>query len=109
VREHFAGGKPGVVLGGGDVIEGEVQRLDNDKLAVSSVIMGLQELEWPQARLVMLRPVTPAGDWRVTRRDGSVYCGKAISATEGAVKVTTGSLGEVSVNADDLAAISHGK
>ena len=107
IREGTTGGKPGVALLTGDMVEGDIKGLDAKKLTIVSLVFGVQKIDWPQVRTVSLRPVAPVGSYLVGTRDGSIYRCKSLTLGDGILVAQSPAAGELKLKLTDLTMICN--
>jgi len=74
--------RPGVLLSGGDFLEGEITAVKNNSLYISSVVLGQRKIDLGDKVIAVVwnDPKPAPGGFQVRLRDGSVLRARALSA-----------------------------
>ncbi len=74
--------RPGVLLSGGDFLEGEITAVKNNSLYISSVVLGQRKIDLGDKVIAVVwnDPKPAPGDFQVRLRDGSVLRARALGA-----------------------------
>lgn len=101
-------GRRGALLAGGDFVDGELRRLENGRLQLSSILFGTRSFQAPRDVLaVFIEDVTAeTGRFELRLRDGSVLRGDRVELVPAAVRVHDSLLGLQQVPADDLESLA---
>jgi hypothetical protein len=97
--EKLSPGRTGVLMSGGDFLEGDVRTLKDGQASISSVLFGLRRVPLnDDLTAIILHDVSPEKTpYTLTTLDGSTYRAKSLTADAQAVKVEDASLGQVSI------------
>lgn len=106
MRGKLLGGKAGVSLASGDSIEADIKGINYGQVAIESLLMGAQKVEFAQVVAVTLRPVAAAGAYCVYGKDGSLYRCKSVTVGDGVIVAETITWGTLNVKAADLVGVT---
>jgi hypothetical protein len=92
-------GKTGLLLTGGDFVEGQVERLgEGNGVRLNSVLFGLKHFDLKtEVAAAVLTDVKPLGAWQLRTRDGSTYRADVITTSERELVIREATLGELKV------------
>lgn len=97
--EKLSPGRTGVLMSGGDFLEGDVRTLKDGQASISSVLFGLRRLPVnDDLTALILHDVSPEKTpYTLTTLDGSTYRAKSLATDVQTVKLEDASLGQVSL------------
>jgi len=93
---------PGLLLVNGDLIEGELKKLDKDRITISSVIFGLKTYDVTQAAAMVLRSAAPEGEYLVRTLEGSAVYADQLHFETDELRLHEPILGSVALRASEL-------
>jgi hypothetical protein len=90
----------GVILTGGDFVAGELKKMKDSQLTLSSVLFGLRRLDLHrEVAAVVLRRVAPGqAAYEIETREGSLYLARRVSVESGALIAHSELMGEVKLS-----------
>jgi hypothetical protein len=103
MRAKLSTAKSGLWMSNGDVMEANVKELRGGQVAVESVLLGLQRVEFSNVAAVVLRPaMIDHGSFSVYQNDRSIYRCKRVTLGEGNLTAESATLGTITIKATDL-------
>lgn len=101
-------GRQGALLPGGDFVDGELRRLENGRLRLSSILFGTRSLAAPRDVLAVFiqEPAAETHRFELRLRDGSVLHGDTVDLLPEAVWVHDTLLGPQRIPADELESLA---
>jgi hypothetical protein len=107
--EKLTPGRTGVLMSGGDFLEGDVRTLKDGQASISSVLFGLRRVQTAEdVTALVLHDVTPEKTpYTLTTFDGSTYRAKSLKADPQKLHLDDASLGPVSIPLGTLATLRN--
>jgi hypothetical protein len=102
--DRIESGKTGLLLTGGDFVEGQVERVgEGNGARLNSVLFGLKHFDVKtQVAAAVLSDVKPAGDWEIRVRDGSVFRAQITECADRGITLREATLGDIKLAGSDV-------